>query len=140
MRSRAGFTITELLLVAALVGILATAGVPRAARAFEEGRVDEATSELLSIWRGQRLHWLEQRSFADDLRDLEALDLVGPEVLKASGPFVFAIDSASDSGFSASATRQQSAEWSGVLTIDETGVLAGSLTNGAGDEILLADV
>jgi len=131
--SRRGFTITELLLVSALIGLMAMAGVPRAARAFELGRLDDASSVLHSIWRGQRLYWLETRAYADDLRDLEALGLVDDEVLLGKADFKFAVDAADADSFSVTATRQYSSEWTGTVSIDETGALSGSLSNGAGD-------
>jgi type II secretory pathway pseudopilin PulG len=134
-----GFTIHELLLVGTLIALMAMGGVPRALLAFETGRVDEASAGLLSVWRGQRMYWLENRSFANQLRDLTDGSYIDEAILDASEPFTFSIAFANDTSFTVNAARSGGVTWSGTISVNELGVLSGTLSNGEGDAITPRD-
>jgi hypothetical protein len=59
------------------------------------------------------------------LASLQALGLLDPALLLATTGYVFAVPAADSTTFTATATRTDSARWSGAYTIDETGTLTG---------------
>lgn len=134
-----GFTIHELLLVGTLIVLMAMAGVPRALLAFETGQVDEASAGLMTVWRGQRMHWLENRSFAPSMRILVDGLYIDQALMDEADPFVFDIASSNDTSFTATAVRSGSITWSGTLTVDESAVVTGTVSNGEGDVVAPVD-
>jgi Tfp pilus assembly protein PilE len=127
-RSARGTSMTELLVVCVVIGVLACLAVPQYRRSVEQNRLDGAAQQLRSIWAAQRVYWLEHRTFASDLSDLSTLDLIEPGVASGSDQlYAFTITSANALGFTARATRSGGSQWSGQLTIDQTGDLTGSV-------------
>lgn len=125
-RRRAGHTLLELMLVLCVMGVLVGWGAPRFAAAVEQTRVDQAAAALRSVWLAERLHWLEHRSYSDDLDELADGRLVDQALLDQTEPFVFAIESADAGTLSVTAERTGSEAWSGLLDIDESGAVGGS--------------
>jgi len=78
------------------------------------------------VWLAERLHWLEHRSYSDDLDELADGRLVDQALLDQTEPFVFAIESADAGTLSVTAERTGSEAWSGLLDIDESGAVGGS--------------
>ena len=131
----AGASLVELIMVLVVLGLVAGMALPRFAVASEEARADAATAVLRSIWLAERMHWLEQREFADDLTTLVDQKLIEGATATATTPFVYSITAADAGSFTASAVRQGSSSWSGTLTIDEAGLVAGSLTGPGGRSV-----
>jgi prepilin-type N-terminal cleavage/methylation domain-containing protein len=126
--ARGGWSLTEVMVVLTMIGVLLAISAPSFHRSVEQSRADVAAANLRAIWSAQRVYWLEYRTYAASLSVLESLDLVDPAVVSATTTYVYAIQSADDSTFSASATRTGSARWSGAFTVDHSGVISGAIT------------
>ena len=122
---RRGFSLVELMVVCTVMLILIAMAAPSFRRGMEQSRADIAGANLRAIWTAQRVHWLEYRTYADDLSVLESLDLLDPTIAAATDRYVYSIPSADDSTFTASATRSGSVRWAGQFTIDQDGVVSG---------------
>jgi prepilin-type N-terminal cleavage/methylation domain-containing protein len=120
-----GFTLVELMLVCTVMAILIAMAAPSFRRSMEHSRADIAGANLRAIWTAQRLYWLENRTYANNLSELESLGLLDPTIVSAMAYYVYAIQSADANTFTATATRTGSERWSGQFTIGEDGVLAG---------------
>jgi hypothetical protein len=94
--------------------------------AVEQTRVDEAAAALRSVWLGQRLQWLEHHAFTGSLQALADGKLVDQALVDAGSPFAFTMASSGPEQFVALASRTGSSVWSGTLSVDETGAVAGS--------------
>ena len=60
--ARRGFTLTELMVVTTLIGVMAAMSVPSFQRAVEQSRVDIAVANLRAVWAAERLYWLENHT------------------------------------------------------------------------------
>lgn len=65
-----GFTLTEILVVVIIIGVLATLALPMLVKAIEKAKVGEATSNLNLIRTGQKIYFLQYRTFTGSLSDL----------------------------------------------------------------------
>jgi len=126
-QSRRGLSLIELMVVLTILGVLIASAVPSFRRSIEQSHADIAVANLRAIWAAQRLYWLENRTFADSLSDLESSDLIEPTISSASTPYQYAIDAADATTFTATATRPPGGTWSGTFTIDQTGYVTGSV-------------
>jgi len=68
--SLTGFTLTELLIVVIIIGILATLALPMLVKALEKAKVGEAISNLNLIRTGQKIYFLEYGKFSPAISDL----------------------------------------------------------------------
>lgn len=64
MIRRKGFTLTEILVVVVIVGILAALAIPRYIKSVETGRKEEAKVNLQLVLTGQRLYRLDHGHYA----------------------------------------------------------------------------
>ena len=64
---RRGFTLTELMVVTTLIGVMAAMSIPSFQRAVEQSRADIAAANLRAIWAAERLFWLENHAYTDKL-------------------------------------------------------------------------
>ena len=131
-----GFTLLELMVVIVIMGVLIGMSLPRFGRAIEQSRADIAAANLRAIWSAERLYWLEHRAYTAELPSLQALGLLDPAVVMATSGYVYAVPSATDRTFTATATRAGSTSWIGAFAIDEVGSLSGSVTALGGPEIV----
>ncbi|MGD0897146.1 MAG: prepilin-type N-terminal cleavage/methylation domain-containing protein [Thermoguttaceae bacterium] len=132
-RRPSGFTLVELMVVVTILAVLIGMAVPRFVRAVEQSRADIAAANLRAIWGAERLYWLENHAYTDQLsqqtpQGLVELGLLDPAVASASGDYVYRITAAGSDTFQAEATRTGSAFWAGTLTIDQTGTTGGSIS------------
>jgi prepilin-type N-terminal cleavage/methylation domain-containing protein len=67
---RIGFTLTELLVVVIIIGILATLALPMLVKTLEKAKVGEAISNLNLIRTGQKIYFLEYSAFSPDIDSL----------------------------------------------------------------------
>ncbi len=64
---RKAFTLTELLIVIILVGILASLAIPRFGRSTDKAMEAEARIALRQVQELEKVYFLEYKSFTDDL-------------------------------------------------------------------------
>lgn len=69
-----GFTLTELLIVVIILGILATLALPMLVKTIEKAKVGEAISNLNLIRTGQKIYFLEYSTFSGDIASLNIED------------------------------------------------------------------
>ena len=134
-RRRAGFSLVELSIVVVIGGVLLSFAVPNYSVSTESVRVDRAAADLRSAWRAQRRHRLETGVFAPSLADLARLDLLDAALGKQVEPFRYELRLRSPSRFVLEARRTGSGDWTGTITLDETGLLGGSVSNSHGKTV-----
>ena len=125
---RRGISLVELLVCVTLIGIMTSMAVPSFRRAVDQSRADIATANLRAIWSAERCYWLEYRCYTSDLNLLRSLGLLDPTIVTSSSFYVYDISSAETTTFTATATRTGGTRWTGAFTIDETGVVSGSVS------------
>ena len=126
--SRHAFTLVELIVVLTVMGVLLSIAAPTVHRSMEQSQADIAAANLRAIWSAQKLYWLDNRTYTNDLSELETLGLLDPAIPSASTWYVYSIPASTDDTFTAAADRTGSVRWTGQLTIDETGVVSGSIS------------
>ena len=126
-KARMGFTLIELVVVLTVMAVLTSFSVPSFRRTMEQSKADQASANLQALWSAQQLYWLEQRTYTNSLTALRDLKLIDPMLLDATGDYLYSIVSANDDGFSGRATRRGTKQWTGTLTIDQSGTVTGSL-------------
>jgi prepilin-type N-terminal cleavage/methylation domain-containing protein len=131
-RCRSGISLIELMVVLTILGVLVATAVPSFRKSIEQSRADIAAANLRAIWSAERLYWLENRVFAGSLSDLESSDLIDSTISGGSESYQYAIDAADATTFTATATRSGSGTWAGSFSIDQTGVVAGSVSDSRG--------
>lgn len=99
-----GFTLVELMVVVALIGILAAMAAPRFGKAIQQVKDDVAVTNLKAVWAAERYYWIQSdpHAFAD-LATLQAERLVDAQLNDGAGPYVYSVDLTE--GFIAYATR-----------------------------------
>ncbi len=67
---QAGFSLIELMIVVAIIGILATIAIPNFNRFQFKARQSEAKANLTALFMGQKAFYTEWTSYASDFRDI----------------------------------------------------------------------
>jgi prepilin-type N-terminal cleavage/methylation domain-containing protein len=138
-RSR-GNTLIEIMVTIAVLGVLASFGIPRFTRALEQSRVDMAAANLRAIWTAQRLYWLKHQIYADSLTSLvsdpaDSENFLDPSLVSSSNTtYLCQVTAASATDFTATATRagSGSSSWTGSLAIASDGTVMGSVRSPGG--------
>jgi len=124
--------LVEICVTVLIVVILTGIAAPIYVKSLEQGHLDMAAGTLKSICSAQRVYWLSNESFCNDLTTLKTLDLVDvsiPTVASGNEKYVYTIQLADDETFEVTATRANSTSWTGTITIDETGELTGTVSS-----------
>lgn len=125
---RHGFSIAEVVIVLTMMAVLVAIAAPRFGRALEQSRLDVAAANLRAIWAAERLYRLDNPSYTG-LATLESLGTVDPSVVAGNAFYTYSVTASADgNAFVATATRAPNTGWSGELTIDQNGVLSGTIT------------
>ncbi|MCB1049823.1 MAG: prepilin-type N-terminal cleavage/methylation domain-containing protein [Acidobacteria bacterium] len=107
MQNRRAFTLTELLVVIILIGILAALAIPRFGKTTDRAMEVEATLALEKIYQLQNIYYLKNKRYAANVDDL---GFEQEEVLDSNGNgrarYLVSIESANDSGYRAVAKAQ----------------------------------
>jgi prepilin-type N-terminal cleavage/methylation domain-containing protein len=131
---RRAFSLVELTVAIVVLGVLCSVGIPRFQQSLEQSRADIAGANLRAVWSAQRLYWLQNRAYAPDLNTLLSANLIDPSLTTLTAPYSYSVTSASESGFTATATRSSCPSWSGSFSIAADGTFSGSVQQ-PGDNI-----
>jgi prepilin-type N-terminal cleavage/methylation domain-containing protein len=113
-KPRRGFTLTELMVVMVIIGVMAAMSVPSYQRAIEQSRADIAGANLRAIWAAERLYWLENNSYTSDIATLQNMGVLDRSIptdsSKTIGGYGYAISIQPEApdpatSFTATATR-----------------------------------
>ncbi len=105
IKRKFAFTLTELLIVVIIIGVLATLALPMLVKTIEKAKVGEAISNLNLVRTGQKIYFLETGEFSDNLTRLNVED---PNDA-SSRYFDYTVESADGSDFTARAARRENA-------------------------------
>lgn len=133
--TRSGVSLIEIMVVLTIIVILVSMSAPSFSRSIEQSHADIAAANLRAIWNAQRIHWLDNRIYADSITDLVNLGLLDPVLASDNSRYSYAISYADSEIFSASASRHENVRWAGQLLIDESGIVTGSITGNNSTEI-----
>jgi len=107
-----GFTLTELLIVVIIVGILATLALPMLVKTLEKAKLGEAASNLNLIRTGEKIYFLEYGTFwkspASTDGGLDSLNIENPNN-EARRYFDYTIEGADGTDFTVRAQRKNTA-------------------------------
>ncbi len=116
----AGFTLTELLIVVIIVGIIATLALPMLVKTMEKAKLGEAASNLNLIRTGEKIYFLEYGQFIGNMGDLNIED---PNS-QAGRYFDYTIAApAPTTDFSAKAARKDGKYSGKAIYIDKSGTI-----------------
>lgn len=133
-----GFSLIEVMIVMIVIAVLVSMAAPSFHRSIEQSHADIAGANLRAIWIAERLYRLEYNTFTTNIvgaDSLVSLGMLDPSIASAAEPYAYAITSADTDTFAATATRSGSTVWSGVLSVDETGSVQGTITAEGKDDI-----
>jgi prepilin-type N-terminal cleavage/methylation domain-containing protein len=127
-RSRIGFTLTELMVVMAIIGVMVAMSAPSFQRAIEQSRAEIAVANLRAIWSAERLYWLEYHTYTDNIATLQALGVLDNAIPTSEsstmGGYTYKI-TASSTAMTATTARTGG---TGDFTINESGDCSGTVT------------
>ena len=127
-KPRSGFTLTELMVVMAIVGVMVAMSAPSFQRAIEQSRGDIAVANLRAICAAERLYWLEYHTYTSDITALQTLGILDNTIPTdssgAKGGYWYEISAASGT-MTATATRVGGF---GAFTVNESGDSSGTVT------------
>lgn len=83
-RAQKGFSLIELMIVVAIIGLLAAIGIPQYAKFQAKARTSEAKGHLAAIYNGEISFRAEWNSFTVDLRDM-GISAVGSNLRYTAG-------------------------------------------------------
>ncbi len=112
--SLTGFTLTELLIVVIIVGILATLALPMLVKTIEKAKLGEVTSNLNLIRTGEKIYFLEYGYFsgadgADKQAGITALNIEDPNSANTYFTYTIETSKGATTDFTARGQRKNNA-------------------------------
>ena len=140
IRNRSGFSLTELMIVVAIIGILAVIAIPNFLKYQARAKQSEAKTNLVAIHASEMAYFAEKNAYVDDFNAI-GFAVTGSSQLyyyelgnSSSGTLppgctASTLDNVSDTGFTAVATANIDGDSTcDVWTIDEKKMLV-NVTN-----------
>ncbi len=125
IQNQSGFSLTELLVVIVIIGILAALAIPKFLRVITRAKTTEAKLMLKQVYNLQESYYLEHDVYS---KDLTAIGFDPEKLITDGGPARYKIEikEASSTGFIATATAVVDFDKDGVMnvwSINQDGVL-----------------
>lgn len=120
MKKNHGFTLIELMITVAIIGILAAVAYPAYLDQIRKARRAEAQAALMNIAARQQQMLLDTRSYA---ASVSALNVTLPGTVQQTYAISLSVGTATVPSFTATATPSgpQAKDKCGVMTVDQTG-------------------
>jgi prepilin-type N-terminal cleavage/methylation domain-containing protein len=134
---RSGFSLIELIVVVVVIAALSAMAIPSYRATVERSKCDLAIANLRAIWAAQRLFWVENRTYATSVSDLQTSGMLPKDIntdsLQKDKAFYYYITAGTSSNFktefNAFATRIKDGQgWGGDFWITQDGVVQGSVS------------
>ncbi len=77
-QTQSGLTLTEVMIVAAIIGVLAAIATPAYEDYTEKARVAGAVTDIIGISAKIEAYWNDVRKYPDSLADVDAADMLDP--------------------------------------------------------------
>jgi prepilin-type N-terminal cleavage/methylation domain-containing protein len=122
---RSAYSLLELMVVLTMISVLMAISVPLFHRAVEESRASMAAANLRAVWAAERIYWLDNRTYTSNFSDLQPL--LDPSIPLGTQGYSYAITASDNTTFTVTATRIGSSTWSGHFSIDQTGLVSGTI-------------
>jgi type IV pilus assembly protein PilE len=130
-RGLRGFSIVEIMVVLTMAAVILRMALPSFYRAIEKSKADIAIANLRGLWAAEQFFWIENRTYTGDMSSAGGLNnyhLLSADVLSNQAqPYLYSIDNYSATTFTIRATRIAGSAFSDYFTIDQTGVVTGSV-------------
>jgi prepilin-type N-terminal cleavage/methylation domain-containing protein len=124
-RAQAGFSLTELLIVVAIIGILAAVAIPRFLKTLETGRESAAIQSLRTIHNSQAQYQATKQRFGTlkELNEAGAIDLNYANGIPVSGYIYTSSPEVTQDKYCVQATRQATTTASRDFNVIEDGTV-----------------
>jgi prepilin-type N-terminal cleavage/methylation domain-containing protein len=137
LRDNHGFTLLELMIVVAIVGLLSTIAIPNFFGMQKRAKTTEAKSNLGALWSLQEAYFIESETYANPSTQIAAGQHDGSTgwaelgfYPKGTTRYMYEVVSASNTAFLARASGDIDGDGSDdVWTIDEVGELSHTTTD-----------
>jgi type IV pilus assembly protein PilE len=127
-----GFSIVEIMVVLTLAAVILRMALPSFYRTIEKSKADIAISNLRGLWAAEQFFWIENRTYTNDMSSASGLNkynlLAADVISNQTQPYQYSIDTSSATTFTIRATRSAGSAFTDYFTIDQTGVVSGSVT------------
>ncbi|GAB7218437.1 pilin [Vibrio comitans] len=120
-RKQTGFTLIELMIVVAIIGVLSAIGIPMYQDYVKKSELASATATLRGLLTKAELYYLDHGSFPNGLTDINSVSSAGGSIgeIGISGnqlQFTFDASDSSLGGSSVSFSRDDTSGWSCIVS------------------------